>query len=243
MVNYTECVRRIYHVFSEDLEKEEFDQGAEQMEASFRMSGEEKKVQKETEEAAEASPEAWMESQIKSQTEPLAEEEKTKEQRAAVENMTEKMQEFDTNELAEMLAVASAGMKPEKEEETQAASEKRENAEKKNAKKEAIEENTKKKETAEKEAAGKEMEAAAEKTEQETGISLEEECGRQKEKLEELLQAISYFDILTAGDLAAEILGSAENQEFKKSMKKAKSALDKFNYEEAVSILKGFGDF
>jgi CheY-like chemotaxis protein/HPt (histidine-containing phosphotransfer) domain-containing protein len=220
MINYTECVRRIYDVFADDLEKEEFDQGVRKMEGSFRMAGGKENAAEEAE-----------------SEEPV--------ELAEPENMTEQMKEFDTNELAEMLAVASAGMKPVKEEETGGASggwQEEEAGKEKAVAERAVEQKAAEKEAIEEKTMKEKADEMPGVPEEEPGdeISLEEECGRQKEKLEELLAAISYFDILTAGELAGEILKQAENKEFKKSMKKAKSALDKFNYEEAVSILKGF---
>lgn len=71
-------------------------------------------------------------------------------------------------------------------------------------------------------------------------ISIQEECEKNQTKMEELLQAISYFDILTAEELAEEIFKNAENPQFKDGMKKIKAALGKFNYEDAVKILKEY---
>lgn len=56
------------------------------------------------------------------------------------------------------------------------------------------------------------------------------------------MDAISYFDILTAGDITTELLKEAEDGNFKENMQKVRSALKKFHYEEAAEILKQYVD-
>lgn len=200
MWNYTECVKRIYEVFSDALEKKEFDKAYSSMKESFRM--------KDTQAGVQAEPEEK-------------------------EFLSSSMGSFGSDELAEMLAVAAAGLDDEKkrhdrrdEEELHAKAPNQQ------------EEQETYTEMPEKEVqeAIPEKPAAAE----ESSISIQEECEQKKAKMEELLQAISYFDILTAGDLAAELFGEAENPEFRDGMKKVKTALDKFNYDDAVKLLKDY---
>ncbi len=200
MIHYTECVRKIYEVFSEDLDREDFEKGEKLVENSFRMK--ETAGQKQDEDGL--------------------------------------LEDFNESELAEMLAVASAGIGNTAENKMVGEKAFAEEPEQKKGfaeqtkKKEVLEERPEQKESLAEQPEPEVSEAPPEETE---GISIEEECTRQQEKLKSLSEAISYFDILTAGDIAAEIIGSAENPEFKKKMKKAKAALDKFNYDDAVSII------
>lgn len=205
MVHYTECVKRIYDVFPEGLEKSEFEHAFQMMKNSSRMK---EGIKKEEGDDGE-------------------ERRKTTESSFSIG-----MDQFEGRELAEMLAVASAGMEEEygKEKKTeteegkeiQDAWDRQKQPEVFHAWAEKADEGTK------------------EDSMEKTGISLEEECEKCQEKMEELLEAISYFDILAAGALAEEILKEAENKEFKNAVKKAKAALDKFAYDDAVKILSKY---
>lgn len=173
MLHYTECVKRIYEVFSDVLDMQEFRHAYALMKASFRMKGQ---------------PETAKETQ-----------------KEVSQGM---VRGFDSDELAEMLAVAAAGIEqiePQNED-------------------------------------IQDMESVrlTQSSKTEEGISMQEDCEKNRAAMEALLQAISYFDILTAGELVKELLENARNPELKDGMKKVKGALEKFNYEEAVALLKQY---
>jgi len=71
-------------------------------------------------------------------------------------------------------------------------------------------------------------------------MEIPSECREYAQDINTLLESISYFDVVSAGDQLTELIEKVQNDVFKKGLKEAKMALDKFSYDDAIAILQKY---
>jgi len=184
LVNYRECVNRIYKAFQKEMEDDDFRKAVKWIQETVGVHRPEEWAQKTAvtimDDEVQETAAAVIDNEIQEETEES--------------DINGSLPGYGSDEMTEMLKVASAGMKGEEISEVVSHGE-------------------------------------------DTAL-FDEECERNAEDIKALVEAVSYFDIVTAEDLLGNLLTGAKNTQFRKELKEVKAALDKFNYDEAAELLK-----